>query len=70
MLFLLLTLAISGCGTTTAAVPNTAPKSYSDLVLGDAPAAYWRLDETTGTTMADAAKNGNNGHYDGIVMLG
>jgi len=68
VLFLFVTLAISGCGTTTAAAPNT--KSYGDLVLADAPAAYWRLDETTGTTMADASKNGNNGHYDGIVMLG
>jgi hypothetical protein len=25
--------------------------------------------EMTGTTMSDATKNGNNGHYDGIVML-
>jgi len=68
-LFLLLGLAISGCATTTAAAPTTAPKSYSATVLADAPAGYWRMGEMTGTTMADATKNGNNGHYDGIVML-
>jgi uncharacterized protein YceK len=71
VLFLLVTLAISGCGTTTPspAAANT-PKSYSAVVRADAPAAYWRMDETTGTTMTDASKNGNNGQYDGIVMLG
>ena len=40
------------------------------MVLADAPAAYWRMDDTTGTTMADATKNGNNGQYDGIVLPG
>jgi uncharacterized protein YceK len=71
VLALLIALAISGCGTTaTAPAPTSAPKSYSALVLADAPAAYWRMDETTGTTVTDSSKNGNNGHYDGIVMLG
>ena len=69
VLFLLLALAISGCATNTAAAPTNAPKSYSATVLGDAPAAYWRMSEMTGTTMADATKNANNGRYDGIVML-
>ncbi len=70
VLFLLIALALSGCGTTPVAAPASAPKSYSDLVLADGPAAFWRMDETTGTTMTDATKNANNGHYDGIVMLG
>lgn len=70
MLLLLIVLAISGCGTTPAAAPASAQKSYTALVLADAPAAYWRMDETTGTTMTDGTKNGNNGRYDGIVMLG
>jgi hypothetical protein len=68
---LLIALASSGCGTSTpAAAPASATKGYSDLVLADAPAAYWRMDERTGTTMTDSTKNGNHGHYDGIVMLG
>jgi hypothetical protein len=71
VLVLLIALAISGCGTAAPPpAPATAPKSYSALVLADAPAAYWRMDEPTGTTMTDSTKNGNNGHYDGIVMLG
>jgi large repetitive protein len=70
VLFLVLALAVAGCATSTAAAPASAPKTYSAQVLADAPAAYWRMDETTGTTMTDASKNGNNGHYDGIVMLG
>ena len=68
--WLLLALVISGCGGTSVAAPASTPKSYSALVLADTPAAYWRMDDTTGTTMADATKNGNNGHYDGIVLLG
>jgi hypothetical protein len=71
VLFLFIAISLSGCGTSTGApAPASAPKSYSALVLADAPAAYWRMDETTGTTMADSTKNGNNGRYDGIVMLG
>ena len=36
--------------------------SYSQVVLSDGPAAYWRLDEAAGTTAADAAGT-NNGTY-------
>lgn len=67
---LFVAVAISGCGGTTGAAPASTPKSYSAVVLADHPAAYWRMDDTTGTTMADATKNGNNGHYDGIVLPG
>lgn len=69
VLFLPLAIAISGCATNTAAAPTTAPKTYSATVLADKPAAYWRMGETTGTTMTDATNNGNNGRYDGIVKL-
>jgi hypothetical protein len=69
VLFLPLALAISGCATNTAAAPTNAPKSYSATVLADAPVAYWRMAEMTGTAMADATNNKNDGHYDGIVML-
>lgn len=69
VLFLPLALAVSGCATNTSAAPTTAPKSYSATVLADKPVAYWRMSEMTGTTMADTTTNGNNGRYDGIVML-
>ena len=69
MLFLPLALAISGCATNGAADPANAPKSYSATVLADKPVAYWRMSEMTGTTMADATSNKNDGRLDGIVML-
>jgi hypothetical protein len=47
-----------------------AAKTYSATVLADHPVAYWRMDETTGNTMADATSNANNGHYAGVYTLG
>lgn len=38
-------------------------QSYADLVLGDGPVAYWRLDETSGSTAADETGNGRDGSY-------
>lgn len=34
---------------------------YQSTVLPDAPLAYWRLDETSGTTAKDISGNSNNG---------
>lgn len=48
----------------------TARPSYSAAVLADAPAGYWRMGETSGTTMTDATTNGNDGTYAGSVKLG
>ena len=62
-------LAISGCGTPLAA-SSVAAKTYSATVLADGPVAYWRMDETTGNTLADASGNANNGRYAGIYALG
>jgi RHS repeat-associated protein len=47
-----------------------AASSYSSIVLGDGPAAYWRLGETSGTTMTDSGPNANNGTYTGGYTLG
>lgn len=38
-------------------------QSYKDVVLADGPVAYWRLDETSGSTAADETGNGNTGTY-------
>src|SRR6202165_1197767 len=60
---------MSGCGSATPASTTTA-RTYSATVLADHPVAYWRMDEISGTTMADATGNANNGHYVGIYTLG
>jgi hypothetical protein len=38
---------------------------YRAVVLGDAPLGYWRLDETSGTSMADSSGNGHTGTMTG-----
>jgi large repetitive protein len=68
-------VALSACGTTTAAAPtaSAAPTSapgYKAAVLADAPVAYWRMGETSGATMVDESSNGNNGVYQGGFTLG
>ena len=70
-LFLLpIGVALSACGAVTTAATPTPPPSYRASVLADHPVAYWRLDEETGTVMADASGNGNDGAYAGAVTLG
>jgi len=39
--------------------------TYSNTVLADAPVAYYRLDESSGTTATDSSGNGNNATYSG-----
>src|SRR5215470_7014224 len=36
--------------------------AYSSAVLADAPRAYWRLDETSGTTLADLSGRNHPAH--------
>jgi Concanavalin A-like lectin/glucanases superfamily len=76
--FVLVALALSACAATPAGAPGgpaapaapSARPSYSATVLTDGPAGYWRMGETSGTTMIDATKNGNDGTYAGAVKLG
>lgn len=37
--------------------------TYSAEVLADSPAAYWRLGESSGSTMTDSSGNNRNGTY-------
>lgn len=65
--------AVSGCGAPMAASTVGSPaalKTYDATVLADRPAAYWRMDETSGTTMTDASGNHNDGVYAGAYSLG
>lgn len=44
--------------------------TYATAVLVDTPAAYWRLDETVGSTVRDYSGNGRNGTFFGPVTRG
>jgi hypothetical protein len=52
----------AGCGT-------DAALSYYEEVRCDSPLAYWRLNETTGTTANDSSGNGHDATYVGGVTL-
>jgi RHS repeat-associated protein len=43
---------------------------YAGAVLSDKPAAYWQLDETSGTVAHDASANHLDGTYNSSVTLG
>jgi hypothetical protein len=45
------------------------PPTYASTVLADGPVFYWRLNELTGTTAADATGNGLVGTYGPGVVL-
>lgn len=49
--------------------PVAVDSSYRALVMSDAPAAYWRLGETSGTTAVDE-RGTSNGTYSGGHTLG
>lgn len=48
---------------------GSAKSGYAEEVLADNPTAYWRLDETTGTTLVDVL-GVHNGTYDNLPALG
>ncbi|MBV9821834.1 MAG: fibronectin type III domain-containing protein, partial [Actinobacteria bacterium] len=51
--------------------PSTVPTdTYGKAVYNDAPADYWRLDETSGSTAADSTDNNTTGTYVGGVTQG
>jgi len=48
----------------------TSTSAYAQAVLNDAPAGYWRLDETSPGTVADSSGHGLNGQTNGSIILG
>lgn len=44
--------------------------SYHDTIMADSPVAYYRLNETSGTSAADASGHTNTGTYTGGYTLG
>lgn len=49
---------------------SVATLPYSTTVLADSPVIYYHLDETSGTTYADASGNGNTGTAFGTITQG
>lgn len=48
---------------------NVALAAYQDVVLADHPIAYYRFEETSGTTAVDTSGNSNDGTYvNGVVL--
>jgi Concanavalin A-like lectin/glucanases superfamily len=47
---------------------DCANRDYRTSVLADAPAAYWRLDESSGSTAADQSGNNNPGAYSSVSL--
>ena len=48
---------------------SAIPAGYAGTVMGDGPVSFWRLDESSGTTLIDAWGL-NNGTYSGAFTLG
>jgi len=48
---------------------NVALAAYQDEVLADNPVAYYRFEETSGTTARDSTANANDGTYMNGVLL-
>jgi hypothetical protein len=64
-------ITANASGTSTATfTAQGGGTSYSQTVLADSPAAYWRLGEASGTTAADASGNGRTGSYVATPTLG
>ena len=48
---------------------NLASAAYQDEVLADNPIAYYRFEETAGTTAKDSTANANDGTYTNGVLI-
>jgi Concanavalin A-like lectin/glucanases superfamily/Domain of unknown function (DUF5122) beta-propeller len=51
-------------------VSSAAPQSYKNTVTGDSPYLYWRLADTSGSTVADTSGHNRTGTYSGTVTKG
>lgn len=60
-------LPILGDPTAVGSGPSTR---YSSAILADSPLLYFRLGDTSGTTVVDSSGNGHNGTYHGSPTLG
>jgi hypothetical protein len=61
--------ALLGIAMTAVLWANLASAAYQDEVLADNPVAYYRFEETSGTTANDSTANSNDGTYQNGVLL-
>ncbi|MEF2977726.1 PKD domain-containing protein [Subtercola sp. YIM 133946] len=54
----------------TSKLPQPPADSYGNRIFTDAPSLYWRLDEASGSTAADAIGSGTTGNYFGGYTQG
>jgi PKD repeat protein len=57
----------TGQSSTTVTVQAPPADAYGQAVIADNPTLYWRLNDASGPTAADATANGNNGAYSGGI---
>ncbi len=62
--------AVAALAVASLAAPTAAHASYGDAVLADDPLTYLKLDESSGTTALDAARDPHHGTYTGAFALG
>jgi hypothetical protein len=55
--------------TLTWTIAQGPSQAYADTVEASSPAAFWQLDEASGTTAADSSGNGYAGTYEGSYVL-
>jgi hypothetical protein len=78
LILLPLAFAASGCSLTLASdaelsgggATSVTGSVYGSAIVGDGPVAYWRLDETSGTTAHDVTGHGHDGTYAASCSLG
>jgi hypothetical protein len=68
-LMVVMSSALVGAAPDARGQAGETPDSYSSEVLADSPSAYWRLGESSGTTVVDET-GANPGTYTGGVTLG
>ncbi|ETX04450.1 LamG domain-containing protein [Candidatus Entotheonella palauensis] len=64
------TATLSGTSTDAKAQPVSPDAGYAHTVLADHPIAYWRFNETSGTSIQDHTGKGHDGTLHGGVTLG
>jgi autotransporter-associated beta strand protein len=61
------TNANGGIKSANAVLTVLGTNAYTQIVRGDSPISYWRLDESSGTTAYDSVGS-NNGTYNNVVL--